>query len=88
LVWETFRELLRRGSWWQAEWVRVYDGEDNPLGRAFSRAEVRTLLQDFQEVHLRLCDPIRRRFPDWVNWLNQRFLAPIAGFFLLARARK
>lgn len=88
LVWHTVQELLHRGSWWQAEWVRIYDGEDNPLGRAFSRTEVRALLRDFRALRFQLCDPIRRRFPGWLNWLNQRFLAPLAGFFLLVRAHK
>ncbi len=88
LLWQTARELLQNGSRWQAEWVRVYDGAENPLGRAFSRSELRRLLHDFRTVHFRLCDPIRRRFPGWVNRVNQFIVAPVAGFFVLARAFK
>jgi hypothetical protein len=88
LWWQVIAELLRRGTWWQAEWVRVYDGEANPLGRAYSRREVCWLLRHFHAVQIRLCDPIRRRFPGWVNALNQLITARVAGFYLLARARK
>lgn len=88
LFWAVCRELLRNWQSWQAEWVRVYDGEANPLGRAFSRREIRTLLRDFCDLRIHLCDPIRRRFPRWVNVLNQRIFAPLAGFYVLARARK
>lgn len=88
LAWHILQELLRRYQWWAAEWVRVYDGSENPLGKAFSRKEVRILLRDFHGIRFRLCDPIRRRFPPWINWLNQRFTAPLAGFYLLVWARK
>jgi len=88
LVGAVVRELFRRGSWWQSEWVRVYDGESNPLGRALTRRELRALLQGFRVLRFRLCDPVRRRFPGWINWLNQRFLAPWAGFYLMVWARK
>ncbi|MCS6965533.1 MAG: class I SAM-dependent methyltransferase [Candidatus Kapabacteria bacterium] len=87
-LWRTLVELLQRGTWWQTEWVRIYDGETNPLGRSFSRREVRALLHNFQDVRFHLCDPVRRRFPRWINWLNQRIVAPFAGFYLLVRARK
>ncbi len=81
-------ELLQRWHFWAAEWVRVYDGTANPLGRAYSRAELRRLLSQFRDVRFQLCDPVRRRFPRWVNWLNQRVLSRVAGFYLLARAWK
>ncbi|MCS7177282.1 MAG: class I SAM-dependent methyltransferase [Candidatus Kapabacteria bacterium] len=88
LLGTTLAELVHNYRRWEAEWVRVYDGPANPLGRAFSRREVKQLLHKFRAIRIRLCDPIRRRFPSWLNEFNQRLLAPLSGFYLIVRARK
>lgn len=70
------------------EWIRVYDGEENPLGKAYSGGEVRRLFHRFRDLQIRRCDPIRRRFPRFVNWLNQEFLAGWLGFYMIVRGKK
>jgi len=70
------------------DWIRIYDGAGNPLGKAYSRSEVRRMTRQFRTLHFELCDPVRRRFPGIFNWFNQNALAPFLGFYLIVRGVK
>jgi ubiquinone/menaquinone biosynthesis C-methylase UbiE len=65
------------------DWVRIYDGGNNPLGKAYSRGEARQMFSKFQDVHFAICDSHRRRFPQWANALNQMLFAKWAGFWMM-----
>ncbi len=70
------------------DWIRIYDGSENPLGKAYSKSEVRTMFRRFHSLEFALFDPIRRRFPLFLNRINQKLFAPWLGFYLLLRATK
>jgi ubiquinone/menaquinone biosynthesis C-methylase UbiE len=70
------------------EWIRIYDGKENPLGKAYSKSEVRRLTRQFKNIRFELCDPVRRRYPALFNWVNQTILAPLLGFYLIVRGEK
>lgn len=70
------------------DWIRVYDGSGNPLGKAYSKGEVRKMFRQFRSVRFDVFDPIRRRFPSFLNQINQRLFAPWLGFYLVIRATK
>lgn len=70
------------------DWVRVYDGAENPLGKAYSRSELRTMFSRFKNLRFEACDPIRRRYPAPINWLNQKLLSRRWGFWLVVKGSK
>jgi ubiquinone/menaquinone biosynthesis C-methylase UbiE len=70
------------------DWVRVYDGGENPLGKAYSRTEAERMFGRFRNRTYTLCDSYRRRFPKFVNTMNQRFLAPWCGFWMVIKGEK
>ena len=70
------------------DWIRIYDGEDNPLGKAYTRSEVRRMTRQFHALHFELCDPVRRRFPRFFNRFNQSVLARFMGFYMIVRGVK
>ena len=70
------------------DWVRVYDGAENPLGKAYSRSELRTMFARFKNLQFTGCDPIRRKYPAAVNWLNQKFLSRRWGFWIVIKGTK
>lgn len=70
------------------DWVRVYDGAENPLGKAYSKAELRKMFSRFKDLHFAACDPIRRKYPAAVNWLNQKILSHRWGFWLVIKGSK
>ncbi len=70
------------------DWVRIYDGEENPLGKAYGRADIRRMFSRFEGLQMTACDPIRRKYPPAVNWLNQNLLSRRWGFWLVIKARK
>jgi hypothetical protein len=80
---------LRRGRGWigRSEYFRIYDGEGNPLGKAYSRGEVRDLLRGFEILEQRTYETTRPRLGSAQNRvllaLGRRF-----GFYLVTRARK
>lgn len=83
-----------RGALHQAhtvhDFVRIYDGDRNPLGKCYTRREVKALLQDFQierlETHYfpRRFLPLGRWWPRWVHRLFDRQL----GLMIYATVRK
>ncbi len=70
------------------DWIRVYDGEENPLGKAYSRSEARRMLRRFSDLTITICDPVRRRFPGVLNAINQRLFARRLGFWMVLKAEK
>ncbi len=70
------------------DWVRIYDGANNPLGKAYSKKELRSMFSSFDNLSFTLCDPIRRNVPSWFNKLNQRVLAKHTGFWIVIKGNK
>jgi ubiquinone/menaquinone biosynthesis C-methylase UbiE len=85
------RQLMRRDPRWGStveDWVRIYDGQENPLGKAYSRADVERMFAGFRERRYRVCHPVRQSAPWLLSALSQRLLAPWCGFFLVIKAWK
>jgi ubiquinone/menaquinone biosynthesis C-methylase UbiE len=80
--------LAKGKLWGYNEWVRIYDGKDNPLGKAYSRKELRKMFSKFNDVSFKACDNIRPRFPKWLNAINQTLFANWAGFYIMIYAKK
>lgn len=80
---------VRRGAGWLSrdEYFRIYDGEENPLGKAYTRGQVRALFREFDIVEQRTYETFRPRRTALANRillaLGSRF-----GFYLVTRARK
>lgn len=61
------------------DFVRIYDGDENPLGKSFNRAEARELLQGFailnEEIHYfpRRFLPFAKFAPGWLHRLLDRW---------------
>ncbi len=70
------------------EWVRVYDGDGNPLGKSYSRKEIRNMFRGFRDLRIATVDPYRRSLPKFANAFNQVFLAPWWGFWLVIKGTK
>jgi ubiquinone/menaquinone biosynthesis C-methylase UbiE len=80
---------IRRGEkpLGREEYFRVYDGEDNPLGKAFNRRQVRRFFAGFDVVDQKAHDTWRPHLGTASNRLLLR-LGPWFGFYLVTRARK
>ena len=70
------------------EWIRIFDGAGNPLGKAYTRNECRAMFAAFADIRFTVADPLRRTFPQWLNGLNQRIFGPWCGFYLVIKATK
>lgn len=70
------------------DWVRVYDGGENPLGKAYSRTEAEKMFERFHNRTYAFCDSYRRRFPKFINEVNQKLLAPWCGFWMVIKGDK
>jgi SAM-dependent methyltransferase len=70
------------------DWIRIYDGSENPLGKAYERAEVRRMLEGVREISFTTRDPIRRNWPGFINTVNQLLFARWLGFYLIVKAVK
>ncbi len=80
---------LLKGKWrTYDDWVRVYDGSENPLGKAYSRSELREMFAQFRNVRFAVCDPLRRHYPRFLNIINQKFFASWSGFWVMIYAEK
>jgi len=42
----------------------------------------------FSNLRFAVCDPIRRKYPTAVNWLNQKLLSRRWGFWLVIKGTK
>ncbi|MFH0989463.1 MAG: class I SAM-dependent methyltransferase [bacterium] len=70
------------------DWVRIYDGEDNPLGKAYTRNQVRRMFSQYSNLHLSTVDPYRYHLPVFANTINQALLAWWWGFWLMIKGTK
>ena len=71
-----------------SEWIRIFDGSDNPLGKAYSRSEVRNMIAGIDHPRFTVVDPVRRNWPSWLNAVNQKVLARFFGFYLVTIGTK
>lgn len=80
---------LRHGRGWigKDEYFRVYDGEENPLGKAYTRSQVRRLFAGFEILEQRTYDTWRPHLGALTNRILLR-LGTRFGFYLITRARK
>jgi ubiquinone/menaquinone biosynthesis C-methylase UbiE len=69
----------------ERDWVRMFDGPGNPLGKAYTRKQVRAMIP--MKVELESVEFIHRRWPKWVNALWQ-CLTFGTGAYLIARGNK
>jgi ubiquinone/menaquinone biosynthesis C-methylase UbiE len=81
------RLLQGRGLLSFDDYFRVYDGQENPLGKAYTREAVSRMFSDFIDLKLSTYDTWRPRLPGFVNALLER-LGDRFGFYLLIRGRK
>ncbi len=88
LIYRISKRIRRTGHTLVEDWVRIYDGDDNPLGKAYSRSEIRSMFSRFDNLRMSTYDPIRRKYPAVVNWVNQWFLSRRWGFWLVIKGRK
>jgi len=70
------------------DWVRVYDGDMNPLGKAYRKSDVKAMFSRFKYFSTTLCDPVRKRYPDFLNSMNQQYLARLTGFWMVIKGEK
>jgi ubiquinone/menaquinone biosynthesis C-methylase UbiE len=82
------KSINRRVNEVADDWIRIYDGSENPLGKAYTRAEVRRMLSGVRDISLTTRDPIRRRWPSFINTINQLLFARWLGFYLIIKAIK
>lgn len=76
------------GSGGKEQWIRIYDGDDNPLGKAYTRSQVRVMFHKFRNVKFSTVDPYRRRLPRFLNVVNQILFSWWWGFWLIIKATK
>jgi ubiquinone/menaquinone biosynthesis C-methylase UbiE len=70
------------------DWIRIYDGDRNPLGKAYTRSEVRAMMNRFSSLQFTTRDPIRRNWPAVANIVNQYLFASWMGFYLIIKGIK
>ncbi|HTP13772.1 MAG TPA: methyltransferase domain-containing protein [Bacteroidota bacterium] len=87
-IYATLANKFRGSGRVAEEWVRVYDGDGNPLGKSYTRGEVRTMFQKFRDLRVGTVDPYRRSLPKFANALNQILLASWWGFWLVIKGTK
>ena len=90
-----YRFLFRAKRWLQPTWrgksadeqVNAVDGPDNPLGKVYSKPQVRELLQSFSEVEFRAAEIFFR----WAKLIPGPIRRPIEkrwGWHLFIKTRK
>ena len=70
------------------DWIRVYDGRENPLGKAYSKSEMEAMFSKFKNREYEICDSYRRHLPKLANELNQKLFASWCGFWRFIKAEK
>ncbi len=69
-------------------WIRIYDGDGNPLGKAYSRGEMEQMFSKFRNRRYIVRDSYRRRWPRLANAINKNLFAPWCGFWRFIIAEK
>jgi hypothetical protein len=49
---------------------------------------MKTMFSRFKNFSTTLCDPIRKRYPEALNAVNQAFLARWTGFWMVVKGEK
>lgn len=88
LLMRFLKKTNRNGKNLVEDWIRVYDGIENPLGKAYSRSEIETMFSKFRNRKYIICDSYRRHLPRIANAINQRLFAPWCGFWRFIKAEK
>lgn len=70
------------------DWIRIYDGAENPLGKAYSKSDARRMFSQFHDLRFTICDSIRRKLPRAVNAFNQALFARWLGFWMVMKGYK
>lgn len=69
-------------------WIRVYDGDGNPLGKAYSKNEMEKMFSNFRNRRYFVRDSYRRRWPKLANSINTNLFASWCGFWRFIIAEK
>lgn len=69
-------------------WIRIYDGDGNPLGKAYSRSEMDKMFSKFRNRKYIVRDSYRRHWPKFANTINKYLFAPWCGFWRFIMAEK
>jgi ubiquinone/menaquinone biosynthesis C-methylase UbiE len=77
-----------RGRRLTENWIRIYDGADNPLGKAYSRKEMEIMFSKFRNRRYIVRDSYRRHWPAFVNRVYQGLFADWCGFWRFIIAEK
>lgn len=70
------------------ELIRVYDGKDNPIGRAYTRDEVKKMFSKFSKLRFEVYYLPLRAFRLTLPAIVHRWLASIFGLMILVKAEK
>jgi ubiquinone/menaquinone biosynthesis C-methylase UbiE len=70
------------------DWIRIYDGPNNPLGKAYSKSECRTMFAQFSSIDFAVFDHYKRNMSRLLNNIHQQFTANKIGFNLMIYAKK
>jgi SAM-dependent methyltransferase len=87
------RERLVREALKAEDLVRRYDGSDNPIGKAYTKAEILALMsfgerQLFEPLHIERCFFPARAFPFRIPTVLHQFLCRHAGLMIDVQAVK
>ncbi|MDE3058854.1 MAG: class I SAM-dependent methyltransferase [Bacteroidota bacterium] len=78
----------KKGGGIVRDWIRVYDGTENPLGKAYSKTEMERMFSKFKNRQYTICDSYRRHLPKLANTVNQKLFASWCGFWRFIKAEK
>lgn len=70
------------------DWIRIYDGADNPLGKAYTQSDARKMFSQYRNLQFTICDSIRGRYSKTVNAINQTLFARWLGFWMVIKGVK
>ncbi len=85
---QLIRKPIKNGGKLVDNWIRVYDGNENPLGKAYSRSEMEAMFSKFRNREYNICDSYRRHLPRSANAINQKLFATWCGFWRFIKAEK
>ena len=88
LLYPLLKRWAKREASSADDWIRVYDGAENPLGKAYTRSEVKTMLPSVRSLSFETRDPLRRHWPVFFNRINQILFARRFGFYLIIKGIK
>lgn len=70
------------------ELIRMYDGRDNPIGKAYTRDEVKKMFSKFSNLQFKVYYIPMRAFRLRLPAVVQQWLASIFGLMILVKAEK